>query len=120
MKRFFAMFIDLSLISTFFYFYTCLFDVSSNQASQNLYKLSWLCLYLFYNFIVDYFFEGVGIGKKILGIKGTFTQEKKFVYGITHGLVRLLCYILLPFTGIYYLVTKGKIPYDKWYAKERT
>ena len=115
MKRFFAMFIDVTILVVFFYFYTIPFTIPSNGFGL---QFSWVLLYLAYNFTADYFYNGISIGKKIAGLKEeSYKPEKRMLYCITHGLFRLIFFIILPITIIYYIISKGKIPYDKLYEK---
>lgn len=81
-----------------------------------LYNISNIITFLIYSFIFDYFFEGRTIGKMIVGIKVIFAKDNKMLYCFLHGILRLLSYVFIPLTVIYYLNSdKQKLPYDGWF-----
>lgn len=116
MKRFFAMFVDLATVQIIFVVFTSGFELPPNILSRVLYWASNVLFYLLYCFIFDYFFEGRTLGKIILGIKMIFMKRNKNLYCIMHGILRLLLYIMLPITAVYYFINKGKLPYDSWFG----
>lgn len=119
MKRFFALIIDLIITQIIFSLFTFFMTPSPSVVGQILYRLSAMMVFLVYNYIADREYNGVSIGKKILGIKTVIPADKKEIYCITHGLLRLFFYIFFQlqlFTT--FLFKKGKLPYDIWFRTE--
>ena len=86
MKRFFALIIDLIIAQIIFSLFTFFMTPSPSVVGQLLYRLSAMMVFLVYNYITDREYNGVSIGKKILGIKTVIPADKKEIYCITHGL----------------------------------
>ena len=89
MKRFFALIIDLIIAQIIFSLFTFFMTPSPSVVGQILYRLSAMMVFLVYNYIADREYNGVSIGKKIMGIKTVIPADKKEIYCITHGLLRL-------------------------------
>ena len=81
--------LGLIIAQIIFSLFTFFMTPSPSVVGQILYRLSAMMVFLVYNYIADREYNGVSIGKKILGIKTVIPADKKEIYCITHGLLRL-------------------------------
>ncbi|KJJ66818.1 RDD family protein [Enterocloster citroniae] len=114
MKRFIAFSIDLIIVELSIYFYI-IFLFSMEVAERPIAKFSYFFGFIVYNFVIDHFFDGRSIGKRLVRIKVVFLDKnRRVLYTYTHGIIRYLSGMFSPFLGVYYLM-KGKLPQDNLY-----
>ncbi len=77
-------------------------------------SVSIMGLFVLYNYIVDVKFNGLSIGKKIVGVRSVVPENRRKLYNRVHGILRYLFFAIGPITLIYYLITK-RVPYDRWF-----
>lgn len=118
MRRFIAMNIDMIIVGIVSRLLVRNLPISTTISVNILMEISNLIFYLLYSFIADYYFDGITIGKKIAGIKTILLKDNKLIYCYTHGILRLVLLSIFPLTFIYYILTKGKLPYDVFYETE--
>ncbi len=91
-------------------------DLTSTQVAQKLsvQQVGDDAGVFLYNYIVDVKFNGLSIGKKIVGVRSVVPENKRKLYNRVHGILRYLFFAIGPITLIYYLITK-RVPYDRWF-----
>ena len=91
-------------------------DLTSTQVAQKLsvQQVGDDAGVFLYNYIVDVKFNGLSIGKKIVGVRSVVPENKRKLYNRVHGILRYLFFAIGPLTLIYYLITK-RVPYDRWF-----
>lgn len=119
MKRIIAFFIDhmiLSLIivgSYFLLFFNGNMRVSA--ASFTIILVIGLCLWLGYFIAADYFFHGMTLGKKLLGLRMMWLREGRTpgFWAVKHTLLKWLLAAFWPVGFILYLACGCRMPYDQ-------
>ena len=91
-------------------------DLTSTQVAQKLsvQQVGDDAGVFLYNYIVDVKFNGLSIGKKIVGVRSVVPENRRKLYNRVHGILRYLFFAIGPITLIYYLITK-RVPYDRWF-----
>ena len=91
-------------------------DLTSTQVAQKLsvQQVGDVAGVFLYNYIVDVKFNGLSIGKKIVGVRSVVPENRRKLYNRVHGILRYLFFAIGPITLIYYLITK-RVPYDRWF-----
>lgn len=120
MKRLTAFLIDHIILSILFI--TAVFYMTGFTGSLPEDRIIWifvisgLLCYLGYFFVCDYFFQGMTIGKRVLGLRMQWVQPVgigKAREVILHILFKGIFIIIWPFSLIAYFSAKGKLPYDR-------
>lgn len=111
MRRLIAVYIDRILVQVFLDFYIAVLDLLTVPIVESV---SIIGLFVLYNYIVDVKFNGVSIGKKIVGVRSVVPENKRSIYNKVHGILRYFFFAVGPITLIYYLITK-RVPYDRWF-----
>lgn len=115
MKRLFAFLVDFFVAQCVFKIYTSFFTLPTGNFSRFLYDISGSVFFISYNWVFDFWFNGLTLGKRLFGLNVIFKKDNRLIFGFTHGIFRWVSCIVLPFTGIYYFfIGKGKMPYDLW------
>lgn len=115
MKRLFAILVDLFVAQLIFKTYTSFFTLPDGNFSRFLYDISSNMFFILYNWVFDFWFDGLTFGKRLCSLKIIFKKDNRFLFGFLHGFLRWLFCLIFPFTIVYYFfIGKGKMPYDDW------
>ncbi len=115
MKRLFALLVDLMVAQIIFQTYTSFFTLPDGNFSRFLYGISSNMFFILYNWVFDFWFDGLTFGKRLFGLKIIFKKDNRLIFGFAHGFLRWFSCLVIPFAGIYYFsIGKGKMPYDCW------
>lgn len=82
---------------------------------QNLYMIGAVLLFGVYFWVIDYVFQGISVGNKILHIQVRDSAEGRvdFRFAIKHSIMKMVASVTWPISILYQLIF-DKMYYDKW------
>lgn len=116
MKRVWALLIDEMIVFLVMSIIGVIILLSNLGLDPPVYQYISTLMVFIYMFSCDYFFKGVTIGKKCLGIKTYYEDEKPnyLLIALVHSFFRFIFGFAVIVGAFFYIAGNGKMFYEKW------